>query len=525
MRRAASLVVVVLALVRGLNLTAAPFTDWTHDEVYYIALAFQQEDRGLYPRDALFQEFRRAIPAAYPAFVEGAIRLVGSPEMALRVVPTVLLTIYLLGLSLLVRRLTGSVAAGLASALVASHTWPTPFLLGVGIEPGRLFPRDTTTALLPWLLLLLERGHARLPFLLASLLVFLHPISTPQVFVVLLAWRFSRSTGPGAGVRDLLRDLPLFAICALPFAAVLLRLPDRSPPPLELVRLRMPYALPPPAIDVARFLFVHLLPLALIGGVGLAAGRFVGGGRRPLLALIVAAGGISLLGAATGGVAELRPFQPIRAVQYLYLPLFVGTGALLARAVASRRLAATALALAAVVVLSRPAHSIGLLGGIAARAGLGERPTNFLLQTDPETMRAVLAASCVDMGGGRSDFIELARFARERTDRADLFLLPPVGLDHWRVHALRGAFVTWKDGGVITLSRRYAELWHERFERVVRLYASHDAQGFGEMLASGDVQFVVCDARRPRLELPVAFENARYVAYGPGARPSLADAR
>ncbi len=547
MRWLAPLAVLGLALFRGLSLGAPPFIDWTHDEVYFFPLARALRDPGLFAGDALFQEFRGAFPVPYLALVDAAVRALGSEEAVLRWAPALLLAVFLLGIYSLAARLTGSRLAGVAVAVMASRVWPTPFLVGFGIQPGRLYPRDVTTALLPWLLLLRESGSRRTPYFVAGLLAAIHPVSAPHVAVLLLAWgvvarsresagggavareagggAIAREAGGGGLAREVAGGVLLLALGAAPYLVALARLSDLSLPPLDLVRFRMPYALPPPARDVARFALVLALAPAIAGGIGLAAGRLAPGARRELLALLAAAAATALVGALTATVPALLAFEPIRAAQYVYLALLVGAGALVARAAHTRRSPAVAAAALALLLLAEPTLPISALGRVAAAAGFEERPTNFFLQTDPETMRAVMAAGAVDPGGGRAEFLDLARFARERTEPEDVFLLPPVGLDHFRAHALRGAYVTWKDGGVILFSDRYARLWNERFREAVRIYAAHDAKGIGRLLASGAARYAVCDARRPRLDFAVAHENARYVVYGPGAERGTEGAR
>ncbi len=521
MRWLAPLAVLGLALFRGLSLAAPPFVDWTHDETYFFPLARALREPGLFAGDTLFQEFRGAFPVPYLAIVDVALRVLGSEEAVLRWAPAILLVIFLLGMHALAARLTGSRLAGIAVAVMASRVWPTPFLVGFGIQPGRLYPRDVTTAILPWLLLLRGSGSRRLPYLLAGLLAAIHPVSAPQIAVLLLAWglvaRSREGAGGGALAREAAGGALLLALGAAPYLVALARLHDLTPPPIDLVRFRMPYALPPPPRDVARFALVLALAPAVAGTIGLAAGRLASGARRALLAILGAALAAALLGALTATLPALLPFEPIRAAQYVYLPLLVGVGALVARAAHARRPGAVVAATLAVLLLVEPAVPISALGRVAAAVGLGERPTNFFLQTAPETMREVMAAGAVDPGWGRAEFLDLARFARERTAPDAVFLLPPVGLDHFRSHALRGAYVTWKDGGVILFSERYARLWNERFRETVRLYATHDADGFARLLDSGAARYVVCDARRPRLPFRVAHENARFIVHGPGS--------
>jgi hypothetical protein len=543
LRAAAPLAVVLIALARAIFFAPPPFVEWHHDDVYFVSLAEARRDPALFQTDVLFQRFRAAFPSPYIALLGGAISALGSMEAAVRWVPAALLVVYLLGVYALTARMTGSRAAGVAAALVASRPWPTPFLVRMGIMPGRIFPRDVTTALLPWLLLLVVREPvpkrrgpsiaAGAAYLTAGLLASIHPISAPHVFALLLAAALA-SRDAAARPREAIAACGLAALGALPYAISLARLPGASLPSLEAIRFRMPYALPPPAADVASFLLVQALPLGVLGGIGIAAGRFARPRSRiALVAILVVAAGVALLGAATAAIPVLRPLEPIRAAQYVFFPLVIGVGALAARGfaagglvrggLASRGRSRRALALAAaclpVLVLAEPTWTIGPLGRFAGRLGIGGAPTNFLLQTDPDTMREVMAASSVDPGGGREAFLDLARFAREETTPRDVFLLPPVGLDNFRVHARRGAYVTWKDGGVILFSRPYAEEWERRFRRAVALYARPDSGAFGALLSTGEAQFAVCDARRPRLDLPVVFENARFVVYGAKARP------
>lgn len=576
--RIAPAFVIALALARGVLLLPAPFVDWMHDETYFVALALEHGagdatsadggDAALFANDALFQQFKPAFPVPYIAILDFATRWLGSPEAAQRWIPAILLALYLGGIYALTRRVTGCAAAGLAAAIIAAHPWPTTFLVSFGVLPGRLLPRDVTTALLPWLLLLASSGSRRLPFLLAGLLAAIHPISAPHVWVLIAAWGLAtRALAP----RDVLIGAPLFVAGALPYLVALARLADLSPPPLALVRYRMSYVLPPPFGQLARFVLLQLAPLALAGGIGIATGIAERPARRALWAIAVAAAALAALTPLTATVPSLLPLQPIRAAQYLYLPLIVGAGALVGRlirrtpragdgsaaapdsAAAPRRRNALAVTAAVAVFAAlanqaRPAEEparvaralgargavlagvdrlaqianaarpIDLLGQLAARAGLAERPQNFLLDTDRSSMRDVLAASCVALDGDHTPFLELARFARDATAPGDVFMIPPVGLDNFRVYARRAIYGCWKDGGVILFSDRYAALWNTRFSELVRLYSRHDAQGFARHLSEGDVQFVVCDARRPRLELPVAFENSRFVVYGQPGR-------
>ncbi|MFN0152117.1 MAG: DUF6798 domain-containing protein [bacterium] len=570
--RLAPAIVIAIALARGVFLLPTPYVDWMHDETYFVALALEHGANAgggaangptapLYANDTLFQEFKPAFPVPYIAIVDVATRWLGSPEAAQRWIPAVLLAIFLGGIYALTRRLTRCVVAGLAAALIAAHPWPSTFLVSFGVLPGRLLPRDITTALLPWLLLLTLNGSRRIPFLLAGLLTAIHPISAPHVWLLIAASGLAART---LTLRDVLAGAALFVAGALPYLVALMRLPDLSPPPIELVNLRMSYVLPPPIGQLARFVLLQLAPLALIGGIGIAKGRFARPHQRALWAIAAAAAVLAALTPLTAAVHELLPFQPIRAALYLYLPFIIGAGALIARLVGrqtrplgesptetpapGRRnavavaagalilgflanqarpieepgriaytLGARGAALAAVEQITRVANAvrpIDALGQLAARAGLAERPQNFLLNTDPASMREVLAASCVDVGGDRAPFLELARFAREQSAPGDNFMIPPVGLDHFRVHARRGIYGCWKDGGVILFSERYAALWNTRFSELVRLYSRHDAAGFARHLDSGDVRFVVCDARKPRLQFPVAFENTRFIVYG-----------
>ncbi len=534
-------IVLLIALARGIVFAPPPFVDWTHDDVYFVSLALARHDPDLFARDVLFQAYRPAFPAPYIALLDGVIATLGSPEAALRWIPAVLLAIYLLGVFSLARCLTGSTTAGIVAALILSRPWPTTFLVSMGIQPGRLFARDLSTALLPALLAMAARvaaagapGASRAParnaFFIAGLLAVIHPISAPQVLALVVAMAIAtgggvrgatglRQGGARPAARDIAEAAALFALGAFPYFVALARLPDLSLPSLDLVRFRMPYALPPRGLDVVRFLLVQALPLAAVGGAGIAAGRLAPRARRGLIAVIGCAAAIAGLGAATSAIPALLPFEPIRAAQYVYLPLAIGAGALAARAVASRRAPAIASALLAAFALTEPSRMFDALSRAGNRLGIGGPPANFFLQTDGETMRTVAAASCIDRGGGREAFLELARFARERTAPADLFLIPPVGLDHFRVHARRGVYVSWKDGGVILFSRRYAEEWDRRFRRAVTIYASGDGTQIGRILASGEAQYAVYDARRPRLDLPVVFENSRFVVHGSATVP------
>lgn len=548
--RLAPVLILALALTRGALLPPPPFVDWTHDECYFVPLALERgapAEAPLFARDALFQEFKPAFPAAYIALVDVTARGLGSIEAALRWIPAILLAIFLLGVYALGRRLTGSSLAGLAAATLAAHPWPTPFLVGLGIIPQRLFPRDVTTALLPWLLLLAWSGSRRLPFFLAGLLAAIHPVSAPQVWVLLVAITLVLAESDGSTEktpRFLITAALLFIVGALPYLAAIALLPDVSPPPIDLVRYRMPYVMPPRLSDLARFA-LQVLPLALAGGAALVAGALAGRERRMLVALLVGAAAVAALTPLTIVVPRLLPLQPLRAAQYIYLPLLVGAGALIARlerrgaagsALAlllwlalvnqarpieeplrvAERLGASPAAMAAAASLARAANAarpIDALGRAAASLGFPERPQNFLLEAEPEAMREVMAASHVDMQGDRVSFLELARFARDGSARTDVFLIPPVGLDNFRAYARRGVYGCWKDGGVILFSSRYARAWKMRFDELVRIYARHDAVAFARLLDSGAVQFIVCDARRPRLDFPVAFENARFVVY------------
>jgi hypothetical protein len=548
--RLAPVLIVALALTRGALLPPPPFVDWTHDECYFVPLALARgapQDAPLFARDALFQEFAPAFPAAYIAIVEVATRGLGSIEAALRWIPATLLVIFVLGVYALTRRLTASALAGLAAATLAAHPWPTPFFVGFGIVPQRLFPRDVTTALLPWLLLLAFNGSRRLPFFLAGLLATIHPVSAPQVWVLLAAVTLviARNNGSAEKTpRVLITGALLFVLGALPYLATFARLPDVSPPPIDLVRYRMPYVLPPSLSGITRFL-LQALPLAVAGGAALVTRALAGRERRLLIALLVGAAAMAVLTPLTVVVPRLLPLQPIRAAQYVYLPLLVGAGALIARvqrrgaagtALAAliwlvlvnqarpieeplrvaERLGASPQAMATAASIARSANAvrpIDALGRAAAGLGFAERPQNFLLQTEPGAMREVMAASHVDTQGDRASFLELARFAHDRSARTDLFLIPPVGLDHFRAYARRGVYGCWKDGGVILFSSHYATAWKARFDELVRIYSRHDAAAFARLLDSGAVQFVVCDARRPRLDLPVAFENTRFVVY------------
>ena len=504
-------------------LRADPSATLSSDQVNIGTIVLKEQHPEAMPRDFVYgdpQNYRFYTPG-YRAMVHLFMTVGGSYEHAMRLMVPAMVFVFLVGMFLLVRAFTGSIAAAAATSLgamtlrysLAAEIW------GVGsvrfVIPGSLY-----LSIAPLLVLLLWRWRAGpltpIAFLILGLSANLHPISGMiliESFLLLVL--IEGGLRPAAWRRAILCAVAA-AVGAAPFAIRYLNL-TRTAVPVDSAQILA-------GIDFRLanlFLFKKLawtvraaagmsIPAAL-AVIGWRSRRAVRGeselfALRLLLAIAIVSIGGSLLIEALMAVTKRPPFlvDQLRGAKYLYLPLFLFCGYGFAALLRSRRWAIAAGFFLA-LHLSSPIHlpdkpDFGFDTMLAETRLLGRDEIPWLETSLPLPPGAA----------------ELAAWARSETDSAAVF---HGGDELFRYRAARGITVTYKDGGFLFYANRprFVE-WYGRMLESEPARLSGDLVRQRELAHAYDADYLIVRTATAHgdLPLPVAYENGTYKVYALG---------
>jgi hypothetical protein len=258
---------------------------------------------------------------------------------------------------------------------------------------------------------------------------------------------------------------------------------------------------------VARIVDSFLVPLVL-AALALRVAP-VDARRAAARAGLVRLGAVAVAGAlAAPLVPALAPrlfaLSPLRFSGYVFLVSLVLAGELVRQLGAGsprRRLAAVLLGAALIATAGG-----GRVGDLA-RTRMFARSGATTLWTD---------VTRVD-GQSVDDFLDLCRWAGAHTVPSDLFLTPPGAWAPFRLYAGRPLFVTFKDGGAMTMfSPRRTQEWYRRLRAEEGLYVTFERDAVLAFARAHGIHYVVQERGRPAIDLPIAYENRGYRVYALG---------
>ncbi|HBE88608.1 MAG TPA: hypothetical protein DDW67_05645 [Elusimicrobia bacterium] len=477
------------------------FVDFFRDEATYLPVIFKHSDPSLYPKDYFLANFHTAT-GFFLDVSSGLLRFAGGDlKTFLLSSSTVLLFVFVSGVFVLVRALTGNPAAAFLAGLLLIRPREAMGGVGFAVYVGNYQPRIFIDAVTPWLFWgLLAHGTLRAHIVigvflgLASWFYPVYPMQLAAAFVLIsVIMKRSREA------------LSLGAAFIVPF--VLYHFPAllRAAPPLtetavQALNFRCGDDVYPRAgVILGQFSRNFSLPLAL-GLAGFAAcpdcvrknfklRSFLL--TVPVVAVIIVAGVLVYL------IPAALPLLPLRLGR-LYHLVFLSVGAACAVPVMARRGSPYLKGLLALLVLAN------------------------LLYTSPVTFsrgsgqgrRAEVTASEKD------DFLAVAEAARSLTPVDAVFLIPPDGANHFSVYSRRAIVVSFKTLSSLTDSK-ILEYWFKTYRDVAAAYRSGDLGTIRKAASRYGADYVLLadEAQTPE---PPLFRRGRYSIYpvGGGERES-----
>lgn len=430
------------------------FIDAARDESLYLPAILRNSNPALYPRDYFLGHFQLAT-GLFLDLSSWLLRLAGGDYRFLFLsVSTTLLFIFISGIFVLVRSITGSPAASFLAGLVLMRPREAMGGVGFAVYVGNYQPRIFIDALTPWFFWALLRSDSVLHYVLlgfslgfASWLYPVYPLQLAILFI-LLAFFMKRYRGAAAlAIAFSGIFIPYHLRSALAAAGPLIGNASQA----ALYRWEgMIY--PRAGGIVVQFMRNFSLPLGL-GLAGLAAlrGSIAANPKLrlllaavPMAAALIAAAYLSYISPATIPLLLLR-------VGRLYHMIFLVIGAAGAAALFSRG--------------GKPLLKSAYLGLVLA---------NILVTAPLSLSRG--SGPAADYGPAtreKKDFLAAAAAVKRLTPLDSIFLIPTEQLNNFPVYSERGIVVSYKTapwGSDPALLAR----WYEAYGKVRAAYESGD---------------------------------------------------
>jgi hypothetical protein len=509
-----SVALVVLA-VAAFNWTHLDRTVYSSDQINIATMLLQYGHPELFPTEQGLRSLD-LYPNTYIGLLNILASLTGGAKQALFWLGTFLLFVFAAGMFVLLLEVTDS--AWIAAAIAIASLWFRASFEGQHWQVAdftAFLPRTITFALVPWLLLVCMRwlGRWELVGIFAALGVAAnyHPLSAiflATIFgLTLLLVRKTRLQH----IAILAVSVMVFAAASAPYsldvthamraAATMRRLkggPQPSSEQIAEVRRLTPYAtFPPPWATIRWVGFQMALPL-LIGASGVWVRRrklsdrdrlavaFLGG------VLLYSVGGAATEAAVRATIGLHKSFIFMRAFHLVYLPLWIFCGGLIVdlwnRRGRRERLGAALLAAALLIPASAPEYALRWV------KYKGKIPQGSSLQSDP-------------------DLLAVCRWARENTEIADTFLVPP-NWSFFPLFAERSMVASGKEVGFIIYE---PSVGVEAWERSRTVQAAYEDPSPARLIEAakryGAAHIVVRDRALPGTP---AFQTGPYRLYGVG---------
>lgn len=121
-----------------------------------------------------------------------------------------------------------------------------------------------------------------------------------------------------------------------------------------------------------------------------------------------------------------------------------------------------------------------------------------------------------DTGDNWDAFYELAGWAERSTSKDALFMIPPRGLSHFRAYSKRGILISQKSFFAFAGSLSVKQ--YNTLKEINSLYMENSTSKFLEIAGEYEVDYIIVNKGKNKLNLSIAFENERYVVYRYGEK-------
>ncbi|MDA8243779.1 MAG: hypothetical protein M0025_06620 [Elusimicrobia bacterium] len=429
------------------------FVDAARDESIYLPAILKHARPGLFANDYFLSHFQLST-GVFLDLSSFFLKLAGGDYRAfLLTYSTALLFVFVSGVFVLARSLTGSPAAASLAGLLLMRPREAMGGVGFAVYVGNYQPRMFIDALTPWLFwLFLRNGAERTQLLiggvlgLASLFYPVYPLQLAAVLFLMALFLGRRRGAVLLGLAFTAFFLPYnfhsMARAAAPFTAATRAIID----------YRWQGQIYPDLPTMAgEFLRNFSLPLALAAaGLWAAPGLLRAGGRFraflwvvPAVLIVMAAGFLSYL------VPAGLPVMPQRLGRLFHL-LFLIAGASGAAALFSEPGRSAAKSVCAGLVLANLLFTSPLrLPGGRGEAARGPAPYD------------------------QADFLTVAAEVRRATPQDAVFLIPPKSLNNFMIYAERGIVTSYKTVPSVSDPEVLAR-WYADYRKVSDAYSSGD---------------------------------------------------
>ena len=433
------------------------------------------QDPSLYATD---EGMHRMLPAYLPTYHKIMAKLlVTQNDLFVYLLISILLwVVFISGMYAITFRLLNNIPAAVIAALSCAFGYRAFSGIFWGVQIGQVMPRDWFVALTPWLVLLLLRcrklWHYGVLFFALGVLANIHFVEVWLLvgFLLLISLLHDRAV-LRAGVSitaALLGSLPAFF--------------QQEPlgQNIAVMHERMPYLFSLGFQEAALWMLVPVL-LAVFGWTILSRVQ-----QRLFRSVFIAAAVVSVGGHL---VAQFFPdlllLQFSRASRLFYLVLLpVAAAGITHFFLKNNRRKVAALGLMALLMIPIPLW--------APRLTSSAEPSTAL---PPE------------------EFAQVTAWAQQ-TPRDALFLVPPDSFAQWfRPNAQRSVVVTYKDGANLILTMGGAEWWRDRYAAVRSVYAQNRTSVFLDAAEEYNADYIIVDRQQHQLDLPIAYQNARFAVY------------
>ncbi len=475
-----------------------------NDMANLIPAAMQVNDPALFSRDSFFQHFIELYPKPFLYGYAWLLDITGDFITVNYFVSSLCYLLFVFGVYFLVLEQFKDRRIALVCALLCIAVRPA-LAITFGMRLGLAIPRNVIIALSPWILLgglrLVDRKHILswswgLLFFGIGLLANVHPLTAGHLALVALGVMMLTSTlTPRQKAIGCALGLATFGLGALPFIIdKFLFVSAGGIAPRSLILERAWFILPPYIRNLGNYgLFVlQILPFLVVG----AAGYLLSTKRQQAFSRIgIATCAVVLLTALEYIWPKAVTFEFLRASVWLYLPLLAYSSVAIVR-LWERDIIKKIGAVALLLVLGIPTlalspltdSAIGLYGSLS-----GYRPYEF---------------THGDWYSYQQEVLALGQWMKSSTPKDALFLIPPRGLEHLRMYGQRSFVVTHKDANIH--EREYALRWEQTYETVEQAYRDGSLV---DAASRYDADYVVVDATDKSLELPLVYENTRFLVY------------
>lgn len=469
-----------------------------------IPAAMQVNDPELFSRDSFFADFVRIYPKPFLYAYAFLFELTGDFILVNYFISSLCYILFMFGVYFLLQDQFRDRSVALVSVLLCIAVRPA-LNIAFNMSLGLAIPRNVIIALSPWILLgslrLIDQNKTfdwgwGLLFFGLGLLANVHPLTAGHLLLIILGVIMLKSTL--SLKQKLLVSLFGFAAFtggALPFIVDnILSVSGGGIAPRSLILERAWSNLPPYPRNLGNYgLFVlHILPFLIVGFVGylLSTKR-----QQAFLRVGIVTCAVVVLTSLEYVWPKAVTFGFLRASVWLYLPLFAYSSVVIVSLWAGDLIKK----ISAIVLL--------LVLGIPALVIIP------IVDISTEVYSALSGYSPYEFPHGdwvtyQHEVLALGEWMKTSTPKSSLFLIPPRGLEHLRMYGQRSLVVTHK--AVVIIERDSALRWELVYKDVEVAYRDGH---ISKAAVRYDADFVVVEKTEKALELPLVYENTRFLVY------------